>query len=145
MLLIVVVLGVTVQTAALRSSALVRADREAELLFRGLAYVQAIRSYYLEGVPNRFPRNLADLLKDPRFLRVRHIRALYTDPIRGGDGGWLLIPAADGGIAGVTSASESTPTKQANFPLELEHFEGAQSYRDWTFEFLPTSILQPRR
>ena len=146
LLVIVAVIAVTTETTALRTSYLVRSDREAELLFRGQAYMRAIRSYYrAPGMPNEFPSNLEDLVDDPRRARLHHLRALYPDPMAGTGGEWLLITAIDGGIAGIASNSTRTPIKQANFPLELQHFEGATSYQDWVFEFDPFDQTETTR
>lgn len=135
-LAVVVSMGILSQAAVTLQSHRKRVDQEAELLFRGQAYVAAIGSYYDAGEPARhYPRNLDDLLYDRRFLHKRHIRRLYGDPVAGGD--WILVRAADGGIAGVVSSSDAAPLKRANFPKGLEAFEGASRYADWTFEYVP--------
>lgn len=110
--------------------------REAELLFRGLAYREAIRSYYhaIPGAP-AYPANLEDLLEDPRFANRRHIRRLYRDPITGED--WHLIRAADGRITGVHSRSTGKPLKTGDFPEELDDFAAATRYDDWLFAYRP--------
>lgn len=143
----VVVVGILADAAVALSSRMVQADREAELLFRGLAYRNAIRSYYEAGNPVKtYPRALTDLLKDPRFLNRHHLRKLYSDPMAKDDkGGWLLVRAADGGIAGVASSSQDEPLKRANFPQSLEKLEAAQSYSDWIFEYTPLVSTVPLR
>lgn len=111
---------------------LARRDREEELLFRGQAYVRAIRSYVRgPGGTGSYPMHLEDLVLDPRSVHRRHLRALYSDPITGGD--WVLIRARDGGIAGVVSSSTEEPLKMSNFPIGLEKFEKAMSYSEWVF------------
>lgn len=146
-LVAVAVVAIGAATAAPMVSHQRQADLEAELLFRGSAYRNAIRSYYEAGVragrPAMFPRSLDDLVKDPRFAHKRHIRHLYKDPFAEGDNGWTLIRAIDGGIAGVASRSTRTPLKVANFPLELSAFEGATVYSDWRFEFKPVKAVRP--
>jgi type II secretory pathway pseudopilin PulG len=134
----VVIIGILAEAATAVSSRMVQLDREAELLFRGQAYQRAIRSYYEAGNPiKQYPRNLEDLLKDPRFPNMYHIRALYRDPMAKDDKGeWLLVRAADGGIAGVASASMEEPLKKANFPRGLERLAGAKTYAEWTFEYV---------
>lgn len=135
-LVAVVVIGIAAQTAVTFESHRKRVDLEAELLFRGQSYRAAIRSYYeIEEPEKTYPKTLDQLLYDPRFIHRRHIRKLYKDPITGGD--WVLIRAADGGISGVVSSSDARPIKQANFPKELEAFEGAGSYAEWLFEYVP--------
>lgn len=130
----VVIVGIGAEITYLGVSRLVQADREAELLFRGQAYRRAIESYHrTNGI---YPRALEDLLKDPRLPSKRHIRALYKDPMGNGRE-WLLLRASDGGIGGVASHSPKRPLKTANFPASFESFNGAQSYREWLFEYLP--------
>lgn len=133
-----VIIGILAEAATAVSSRLVQVDREAELLFRGQAYQRAIRSYYEAGNPIKsYPRNLEDLLKDPRFSNRRFLRALYPDPLAKDDKGeWLLVRAADGGIAGVASSSKDEPLKTANFSRGLERFVGAKTYAEWTFEYV---------
>ena len=123
------VLGATLYSRA------VRIEKENELIFRGLAYKNAIRSYYNSSKTGNksYPARLQDLLNDPRFLSKRHIRKLYCDPITGGD--WDLILTSDGYISGVVSKSKKKPIKQKNFPPELKNFEGAEHYSEWTFMF----------
>lgn len=130
----VVIVGIGAEVAYLSMARIVQADREAELLFRGQAYHRAIGSYHrANGI---YPRALEDLLKDPRFPSKRHIRTLYPDPMGNGQE-WLLLRSSDGGIGGVTSRSSKKPLKTANFPASFESFNGAQSYSEWLFEYLP--------
>lgn len=135
-LVAIVVVGIVMEAARVTTWRVVRADREAELIFRGLAYRNAVRSFHeANGV---FPRTFEDLLKDPRSVSRRHIRALYADPMaKDPSQPWRIIRASDGGIAGVSSASTEEPLKQANFPIELEQLTGAKSYSDWLFEYRP--------
>jgi type II secretory pathway pseudopilin PulG len=131
-------MGILAGKAVSLTSAALRADREKELMFRGLAYQRAIQSYYESDQGfRRYPTNLEDLLNDSRFISRRHLRKLYDDPI--GDS-WILIPSPDGGIMGVASSSEKVPSKSANFPPEIEAFEDAESYRDWAFVFRPMTV-----
>jgi len=132
----VVIVGIVVEAARVTTWRIVRVDREAELLFRGQAYRNAIASFYQSN--GAVPRSLEDLPKDPRSPSKRHIRALYPDPMGQGEKReWRLIQAAGGGISGVASASAEEPLKQANFPKEFEKFTGAKSYSEWVFEYVP--------
>lgn len=135
-----IVVGILAETATLLNSRLVRVEQEQALLFRGMAYRNAIASYYYAKPARQYPRRLDALVKDPRFLHKRHLRQRYTDPI--GKGDWLLLKDSKGGITGVASPSRTMPLKQANFPEELQHFEGAAQYRDWLFEFRP---IKPKK
>ena len=138
----VVVVGILADAAVALSSRVAQADREAELLFRGQAYQRAIQSYYTSGQSTKtYPRNIEDMVKDPRFPNMRHLRALYPDPMsKAGKGEWLLVRAADGGISGVASASKEEPFKKTNFPKGLEKFDQAKSYTDWVFEYVPIQM-----
>lgn len=144
----VVIVGIVAEAAHVTTWRLLKAEREQELLFRGQAYMAAIKSYYESGAeagaPKTYPRSLDDLLKDPRFPGRRHIRALYPDPMDEGERkDWLLIRAADGGISGVASTSRKEPLKKANFPKEFEKFAGTQTYAEWVFEYKPPAHLPP--
>lgn len=110
-------------------------EKEAELLFRGDQYVNAIQSYY--EVRGQLPFNLEDLKNDPRFLNRHHIRELYPDPMVPGDIEWSLIRDGNGAITGVASSSDSETIKRANFPMRYSHFTGLERYSDWKFVFDP--------
>ena len=134
------VAGLGVGMAALGTlwHAAAQREKERELLFVGDQYARAIESFWSiplpVGTPRRLPKNVAELLTDPRFPHtVRHLRRAWPDPMTGGD--WVLLRGADGGITGVASAAEDTPFKQANFPLRYASFESAQRYRGWEFSF----------
>jgi type II secretory pathway pseudopilin PulG len=140
----VVIVGIVVEAAHVTTWRVMRVDREAELLFRGQAYSNAVKSFHQAN--GMFPRTLEDLVKDPRSSSgKRHIRALYRDPMAKDEkADWRLIRAIDGGIAGVASASGDEPLKQANFPPELLKFTGAKSYSEWLFEYVPpTGPVKP--
>lgn len=134
----VVIVSIFAEAASLLTSRTVQAGKETELIFRGLAYRNAIKSYHQSG--GNFPRNLEDLLKDPRSPNRRHIRALYLDPMAKEGQEWLLIRAADGSIAGVASKSKQEPLKKTNFPKGLEKFENVVSYSEWIFEYIPPPV-----
>ena len=114
-------------------------EKEAELLHVGNEYRKAIERYYLSGPQRQYPKDLADLVKDPRQPgTVRHLRRLYADPITGKDE-WGLVKSADGGVAGVYSLSEAAPLKSAGFAVRDASFEGKTKYSDWQFVFAPTA------
>jgi type II secretory pathway pseudopilin PulG len=112
-------------------------EKEAELLHIGNEYRKAIERYYLSGPSRQYPKQLSDLIKDPRQPgTVRHLRKLYPDPITGKDE-WGFVKSADGGFAGVHSLSEDAPTKTANFTVRDASFEGKTKYSEWQFVFAP--------
>jgi len=127
------VVGQVWQTVAAR-------EREADLLHVGNEYRKAIERYYLTGNVRQYPKNLTDLLKDPRQPgTVRHLRRIYPDPITGGME-WGLVKAPDGGFAGVYSLSEDAPLKTGNFAVRDASFEGKGKYSDWQFAYAPAAV-----
>src|SRR6266850_6003521 len=127
------VVGQVWQTAAVR-------EREAELLHIGNEYRKGIERYYLAGPTRQYPKNLTDLIKDPRQAgTVRHLRRLYPDPITGNPE-WGLVKAPDGGFAGVYSLSEDSPLKTGGFAVRDATFEGKAKYSDWQFAYAPAAV-----
>ena len=113
----------------------IRREREAELVFRGEQYVQAIRLFQ-RRYAGTFPPNV-DVLVKQRFLRRR-----YQDPITGSDfqpvyagigttagarAGGALLPTSfsgRGGIIGVVSTSTEA---------SLRLYNGRGRYNEWSF------------
>jgi type II secretory pathway pseudopilin PulG len=115
--------------------------READLLFIGNQYRQAIRSYYeLDPAQPRLPQSVDELLEDNRRPdTVRHLRRAYRDPFTGGE--LALIRAPDTkGIVGVYSKSTGHPFKSSGFSSEYGSFSKAASYADWHFVFIPAVV-----
>ena len=111
-------------------------EKEADLLFVGNQYRNAIQRYVLAGKA-QYPQKLEDLLKDPRQPSIqRYLRKLYPDPITG-KSEWGFVKGPDGGIGGVYSLSEDKPLKVAGFKLRDASLEGAQKYSDWKFAYSP--------
>ena len=142
LLVVIVAATLSAQTTWVPSGTRAQRAAEAELIFRGLAYRDAIRSYW-EADPDRpsFPSTLEDLLQDPRGEGTRHIRRLY-EPVFGDE--WELLPADGGGIAGVAPRTDLTPLKRANFPADLAIEDGADSFGDWRFVFTPEPPEAPK-
>jgi len=131
------IVGETWETSA-------RREKEAELLFIGNQYRRAIGLYYLAtpGVIKTYPRQIEDLLKDPRQPgTVRHLRKLFPDPMTGKE--FVVIKGADGGVQGVASSSDLAPLKVANFRVRDAIFEGAQKYSEWKFIHTPPVAAAP--
>lgn len=116
-------------------------EREAELLFAGDQFRNAIALYYAHAPSpaGRYPTSLDDLLKDPRYPATRrYIRKIYPDPIGGAE--WKLVKGPNGEIVGVYSASEDEPVKKGNFSLADQAFEGKTKYSDWVFVPSPKTL-----
>jgi type II secretory pathway pseudopilin PulG len=131
------IVGETWETSA-------RREKEVELLFIGNQYRRAIGLYYLAtpGPNKMYPRQIEDLLKDPRQPgTVRHLRKLYPDPITGKP--FVVIKGADGGVQGVASPSDDAPLKVAGFRVRDATFEAAQKYSDWKFIHTPPAVAAP--
>lgn len=117
-------------------------EREADLLFIGDQYRQAIRSYYeLDPAQPRLPQSLDDLLEDNRRPDVvRHLRRAWRDPLTGSP--FVLIREPDTqGIAGVYSPAPGQPFKIAGFSVKDEAFKDAKRYAEWRFVFSPASAV----
>lgn len=118
--------------------------REAELLFIGNQYRQAIKSYYeLEPAQPRLPQSVDDLLADNRRPNVtRHLRKAWKDPVSGQD--FELIESPDRqGFVGVRSPADQTPLKVAGFSPDNVTFADAATYRDWAFLFVAPGVISP--
>lgn len=138
----IVIMGIVAESAITLDSYRIKKNKEAELLFRGVAYQNAILSYLNAGVPSRrnYPKRLEHLLSDPRFAHRRHIRLLYSDPMIANinkesdlNDHWRILRNEKGGIVGIASKSKAIPLKKAFFPANLSHFSEAKNYSDWVF------------
>jgi type II secretory pathway pseudopilin PulG len=119
-----------------------RRDKEAELLFAGAQFTQAIASFRERtpsGQMQRFPRDLQELLEDKRWPTARrHLRKVYVDPMTGTHDWGLVEAPAGAGVMGVYSLSQEAPLKRAGFAPELQEFAVANSYREWRFVYVAT-------
>ena len=137
MLFLVFLLGLGLGKAVEIQSLVSQRAKEADLLYIGTAYRDAIESYYLSALDGnrRYPASLDVLLKDPRYPATkRHLRKLYLDPITRTP--FALVYSPEGGISGVRSTSEKTPIKQAGFASDDQGFQGAKKYQDWQFVYV---------
>jgi type II secretory pathway pseudopilin PulG len=115
--------------------------KEEELLFIGEQYRSAIRQYYeLSPGGKRYPPNLDDLLRDPRYpMMRRHLRRVYLDPFT--NEAMEIITAPEGGIMGVKSRGTQKPWKQERFEGEQISFNQRNHYSDWEFVYRTEIIL----
>lgn len=135
MLLGVAMMGATLALTGMAWQTVVQREKETELLFVGGEFRRAIKQYFAGS--GQYPRQLADLLKDPRNPSIRrYLRKLYFDPITGKNE-WGLVRASDGGIMGVFSLSDEAPLKTAGFAFAERDFEGKVHYSEWQFVVLP--------
>ena len=136
MMILIALMGAGLAAYGELASHAAQREKEAELLFRGNQYRQAIESYYKKE--RRYPKALTDLLEDKRFpMPVRHLRKLYLDPITGAAEWGLVQAPGGGGIMGVHSKSEAQPVKSGGFSVANHAFHGARRYADWQFFYTP--------
>jgi len=146
MLFFVAVIGAGLAATSIVWSQSRQREKEAELLWIGEQFRQAIALYYQRtpGAVKRYPEKLEDLLEDRRYLSVqRYLRRIYRDPVTG-NAAWDVIPAPGGGIMGVHSFSQARPIKSAGFTIYNAGFEAATKYSDWRFVYEPVAIPAKR-
>lgn len=85
LMILVTVLNIAVAASLPSWSAVIRRDKEEELIFRGLQYAEAIRVF--ENRFQRSPVRLEELIE----VEPRSIRQMWKDPMTE-DGKWKLIP-----------------------------------------------------
>lgn len=143
-LILIAIIGLGLAAAGSLWQTDARRAREADLLFVGDQYRQAIRSYYeLDPGQPRLPQTVDDLTGDNRRpTPVRHLRRAYRDPMTGRE--FVLIREPDTqGILGVHSAASGEPLKTAGFAAEYDTFTKAASYSEWRFVFTPAAPAGP--
>jgi type II secretory pathway pseudopilin PulG len=134
----VVFLGIALSAIGTVWTTTAQREREAQLLFVGDAFRTAIGKYYESGpLAHQLPQDLDDLVLDKRVpLPRRYLRRIYLDPMTG-QADWQILRDPDGGIVGVSSSSQRTPIKRANFTAQDAQFTDAKCYCEWKFEFSP--------
>ena len=123
-------------------------EKEEELIFRGLQYVEAIRRFQMKN-PGRFPSSLKDLEED-RFLRKP-----YTDPMSE-VGAWnvILNPGSPaGGVPRimVAAAEELSSIRNpvilgvvsASPARSIRLYEKQDRYSRWLFYYGHDPAKQP--
>lgn len=95
-------LGMAIAFPALATQA--RREKEAELLFRGGQYVEAVR-LFIRNNPGNFPESIEDLVES------RYLRKAYPDPMTK-DGKWNLVLLADQ-LGGPTTTSSTRNPRPA--------------------------------
>jgi type II secretory pathway pseudopilin PulG len=131
-LFMVGLLALTASAASAVWATVQQREDERQLVFAGRQLQLAIERYRLQAHGNdaHYPRELADLLRDPRVPGVRRfLRQLYVDPMTGRRD-WGLVRLADGGIVGVHSRSGR---KAFGGPSSAPGVSGGATYREWRF------------
>ncbi|MDH3253654.1 MAG: hypothetical protein OEM62_01585 [Acidobacteriota bacterium] len=104
LMVLIAVINIGVAAALPSLSHSMRREKEAELVFRGMQYAEAIRVFQLRT--GRYPVSLRELLE----INPRCIRQLWTDPFND-NGEWALILAQGAGnrrVAGGGGPGELT-------------------------------------
>jgi type II secretory pathway pseudopilin PulG len=120
-------------------------EAEAELLYVGGQYRQAIEHYYYAtpGAAKSLPKTIDDLLEDQRFpMPMRHLRRADVDPITGKP--FDLVLAGEQ-LTGVSSSSTKATIKRSGFSRSDKGFEGLETYNQWKFLFLPPTAGKSNR
>jgi type II secretory pathway pseudopilin PulG len=138
----IVILGILLTTAGRVWSFSEQRDKEAQLLWVGHAYRDAIASYYVHG--GQFPQSLEQLLQDDRSpVPLRHLRQLYPDPMTGAADWTLISDPMSQRIMGVASSSKATPIKRKGFELVDGVFTDTDCYCLWQFVYWPRRFGAP--
>ncbi|CDG81981.1 type II secretion system protein [Janthinobacterium agaricidamnosum] len=137
MLFALAIFGVLLAALGESWSAVSQREKEEELIQVGSAYARAIGSYYARspGAVKHYPAKLEELIEDRRFVGVeRHLRSLYADPLNQAQP-WGLVPAQDGGIAGVYSLSDKEPLRKQPLLLPGMAVLAGARYSEWKFVY----------
>jgi type II secretory pathway pseudopilin PulG len=148
LMVIIVLLAIASMATLTSAEGFSRRAAENELLAIGEEFNRAFFSYCNQtpGGTSRYPGNLADLVRDPRYPGIkRHLRRIYPDPLTG-KADWGLISAPGGGIMGVYSLASGQPMHRYPFgrgsPGQPPVAE-TTSYREWQFGYLPSVHQTP--
>lgn len=145
LLILIAIIGIASAATLQVGSILQRRAAEESLLNIGAEFQKALISY-ANATPagqQRFPRTLQDLVRDPRFPKVRrHLRRIYPDPITGNNTWGMVYANGNGGLVGIYSLSTLPPIKIGNFDAAFLRFNGKTSYQEWIF-INPSLKLSP--
>ena len=107
MVVLVLVIGLTVAVPVLQTE--MKREKEAELIFRGRQYVEAVRLSQMK-TPGRFPSSLRELEEK------KLIRRLYKDPMTD-SGEWnVVLPLGEPDQAGSESAQKVLVAPESALP-----------------------------
>ena len=139
LLALVVLIGIMLAAAGEVAATVAQRERETQLLWVGHEYRAAIGRYWRHK--RVYPQTLQELLgaAPDTPVQVRYLRRLYPDPMTNAVD-WVLVPAPNGGIMGVTSSSKRAPLKTAHFDDADREFADASAYSAWQFTFRPGQV-----
>jgi type II secretory pathway pseudopilin PulG len=142
LLALLVLIGLLLAAAGEVAATAAQRERETQLLWVGHEYRAAIGRYWIKK--RVYPQTLQELLGTvpDAPVQVRYLRRLYPDPMTNAVD-WVLVPAPNGGIMGISSSSKRAPLKTGHFDEADQGFAKASAYSDWQFTFLP--VLGGRR
>jgi len=134
LLVLIAVLAATAAATVRMGTAITRRHAEEALLDLGDDFRAAIISYRTAGGPAAGgPRELAELLRDPRVPGVRrHLRSVPADPLTGVSD-WGLVRDNAGRILAVYSLAPGKPLKRTGFGPTQLGFDDAEGYAQWQF------------
>jgi type II secretory pathway pseudopilin PulG len=140
LLVALAVLGLILGVATEQIEHAAQREREAQLLFVGKQFRQAVASYYEQSPGTKqYPLKLEELLQDKRFLKpIRHLRRIYIDPMTL-EPDWQLARNAQGRVVGVYSRSSLEPIR-TQLDADLLKAIGdkpVKYYSDWKFVYQP--------
>jgi type II secretory pathway pseudopilin PulG len=142
LLVSVVILGLMLTVVSRVWTTTMQREREAQLLWVGHAYRNAIASYYVHG--GQYPQSLQQLLQDDRSpVPLRHLRQLYPDPMTGAADWTLISDPMSQRIMGVASSSKAAPIKRQGFELVDAVFADTDCYCAWQFVYWPRRFGAP--
>jgi type II secretory pathway pseudopilin PulG len=136
LLALLVLIGLMLAAAGEVAATAAQRERETQLLWVGHEYRAAIGRYWSQR--RAYPQTLQELLgaAPDAPVQARYLRRLYPDPMTNAVD-WVLVPAPNGGIMGVTSSSKRAPLKTGHFDEADQGFADASAYSDWQFTFFP--------
>ncbi len=139
LLALLVLIGLMLAAAGEVAATAAQREREAQLLWVGHEYRAAIGRYW--NHKRTYPQTLQELLGSAPDapVQVRCLRRLYPDPMTNAVD-WVLLPAPNGGIMGVSSSSKRAPLKTSHFNEADQAFADASAYSDWQFAFVPGAV-----
>lgn len=139
LLILVAIIGAVAAGSLSAGATMQRHAAEDELLFVGAQFQVAFKTFY-DSTPagtHPYPRQLNDLVRDPRFSATRrHLRKVFDDPLTG-KAEWGVVNAPGGGIMCVYSLSLEAPIRRASFASAFAGLEGKDNYSEWVFGCAP--------